>query len=111
MTKPTTPQDARPTSLPAADTAPSHTPGPWNQNDHPERRNQLYVRLGNSSAHAVVEQQSMFEEVSEEDLANARLIAAAPDLLSCLEAFCIDHSPRCGCPNCAVIRKAKGDAK
>ena len=43
-------------------------------------------------------------------IANARLIAAAPELLDALKAFCMDHTNPCGCENCRIIRKAEGRA-
>lgn len=61
-----------------------HTPGPWKQNDHPDRHNQLYIRLGDGGANAIVERKDKFGKVTDEDIANARLIAAAPDLLLAL---------------------------
>lgn len=70
----------------------SHTPGPWIHNPGPEtdnddlkRANQLYVRLGSGSANAIVERKNVFAKVTDEDLANARLIAAAPELLATLK--------------------------
>lgn len=74
--KPTAPETPRP--------AQSHTPGPWKQNDHPARHNQLYIRLGSGAANAIVERQNMFGPVTDEDIANARLIASAPALLAAL---------------------------
>lgn len=49
------------------------------------------------------------EDSAARGAANARAIAALPDLLACLEAFCIDHTNPCGCENCAVLRRARGD--
>lgn len=69
-----------------------HTPGPWIQNPGPDygseenkRCNRLYIRLGAGSAYAVIEKKNVFEKVSDEDLANARLVAAAPELLTKLQ--------------------------
>ncbi len=72
----------------------THSPGPWKQNLGPnygteqnKRANQLYVRLGSGGANAIVERKNTFGPVSDEDLANARLIAAAPALVSALETW------------------------
>lgn len=51
------------------------TLGPWVQNDHPAPHNQLFVRLGNGSANAIVERRNVFEKVSKGDVANAAFIA------------------------------------
>jgi hypothetical protein len=42
--------------------------------------------------------------------ANAALIAAAPELLACVRAFCENHTVPCGCENCRIIAKAMGKA-
>lgn len=93
----------------------AHTPGPWIQNPGPDggsedhkRANRLYVRLGTGSANAVVERQNVFGKVTDEDLANARLVAAAPDLIGVLKTISgmlgnVDHSQGNG-PNAAKMR-------
>lgn len=64
------------------------TPAPWVQCPGPEggsedhkRANQLYVRLGSGSANAVIERKNVFSKVTDEDLANATLIAESRNLL------------------------------
>lgn len=73
-----------------------HTPGPWTQSPGPaygtedhKRANQMYVY---TSVGVVVEVRRIntFGKVTDEDLANARLIAAAPDLLEALKALLPD---------------------
>jgi hypothetical protein len=58
-----------------------HTPGPWTFYDdsNNNKTNKIeIVALGKTVA-------NIYHSVSAEDLPNARLIAAAPNLLSCLE--------------------------
>lgn len=65
------------TNTPAnAGTAPQHTPGPWTQNGTDICGNEAFLADADSGAFS-----------HEECLANARLIAAAPDLLAALEAM------------------------
>lgn len=56
-----------------------NTPGPWNFYDDTKSTGRIeIVALGKTVAR-------IYHSVPEEDLPNARLIAAAPDLLSALE--------------------------
>ncbi len=92
-----------------------HTPGPWRQNDHPQRGNQLYVRIGSGCANAIVERKDTFGKVSDEDIANARLIAAAPDLLEACRQMLFDVfedvHPETVKQARAAIAKAEGAAQ
>ena len=58
-----------------------HTPGPWSlyddSNDGKTNRIEI-VAIGKTIAH-------IYHSVKEEDLPNARMIAAAPELLAALE--------------------------
>jgi len=57
-----------------------HTPGPWNFYDDTTSTGRIeIVALGKTVAR-------IYRSVPEEDLPNARLIAAAPDLLEALRA-------------------------
>ena len=91
-----------------------HTPGPWtfydDSNDGKTNRIEI-VAIGKTIAH-------IYHSVPAKDLPNARLIAAAPELLEALEAICDEfdndddfsarqiawHAGR------AAIAKAKGEA-
>ena len=91
--------------------APAHTPGPW-QID--ETRRAIPVVAGLKTL-ALVLHQSLPEA---ENLADARLIAAAPDLLAVLKiaAELIDGSAHCEDPSAFIdlcrdtIAKAEGRA-
>lgn len=88
---------------------PTHTPGPWRVEF---RLNRLMVRAGEADVVAV----AMPDE--QDSKANARLIAAAPDLLAALEMF-VDQYQGSGQDERelrpemiaarAAIAKAKGD--
>jgi len=63
-----------------------HTPGPWHINDMtlPSRR---YVTIGNNIAHVLHNSRGKIYSIKQmepEQAANARLIAAAPELLEAL---------------------------
>lgn len=65
-----------------------HTPGPWatKEGDRSRREMSLIAKACDADfiiGYAICEAQN--KEQREEDLANARLIAAAPDLLSALQ--------------------------
>jgi hypothetical protein len=94
-----------------------HTPGPWH---HSRLRSAgpapgCCIGAENNSNVALVHHEAL-DRGRQETLANARLIAAAPDLLATLEALLA--KVHCGtaleCPLCdaarAAIAKAKGDA-
>jgi hypothetical protein len=96
----------------------AHTPGPWEIEDREERQ-----LIWADHAHDFVAQLSMVAEGADDDeqekfeaeqAANARLIAAAPELLEALKSLdpqCITV-PACGsCVGCdarAAIAKAEG---
>jgi hypothetical protein len=77
----------------------THTPGPWqiqfwNDSSRPSRRDTPVITTGKD---AIGELYNLWDEDGEdreaERLANARLIAAAPDLLAALESIAIGLSP------------------
>ena len=77
----------------------THTPGPWqiqfwNDSSRPSRRDTPVITTGKD---AIGELFNLWDEDGEdreaERLANARLIAAAPDLLAALESLAIGLSP------------------
>jgi hypothetical protein len=64
-----------------------HTPGPWaisEQNDSDKSwKAEVYSTISDEGVARV----GYFDTIRSEDLANARLIAAAPDLLAALESL------------------------
>jgi hypothetical protein len=96
----------------------SHTSGPWKVDGFTKRG--TYARIsGNDWAYFAKVIVRFCDEPSPIGQANARLIAAAPDLLEALEKILV--SDREGYPNCnlfsddlarakAAIAKAKGEA-
>jgi len=77
-----------------------HTPGPWRQEG---------LVVWNANTSSVIVNVAGFHAGIEEDLANARLIAAAPDLLEALVDM-LEH-PSDYAINAALeaIRKARGE--
>lgn len=69
----------RTVSEPSART--QHTPGPWRVNDHDHDEQCLYIE---SESDAIA---TVFTDNSKSAHQNARLIAAAPDLLEALTAY------------------------
>jgi len=84
----------------------THTPGPW-----------LYAPAGKAAAPElrvvgadlaeVACTQHCFREQGV-NIANARLIAAAPELLEALQESVRSHDDDCMCQSCAAIAKATG---
>jgi hypothetical protein len=67
-----------------------HTPGPWQANKFAVDGADKFLRIAAMSRCRFVEADGSIHEISDETaLANARLIAAAPDLLRVLKDF--DH--------------------
>lgn len=69
----------------------SHTPGPWSISDadecHGPANDLLSIRIAHANGGAVADAYSnCLVKTDEECRANARLIAAAPDLLAALQA-------------------------
>ena len=63
-----------------------HTPGPWYaESGHEQRNGQLYWQVTDGND-AIMQNQFCWCQGSQE--ANARIIAAAPDLLDALELMC-----------------------
>lgn len=97
----------------------THTPGPWEyvpDEDIPGHREPDRVKAGK---YWILQTNSSVSYVSNETTANARLIAAAPDLLAALELLvsdCADY-PAWERPCMAVdharaaIRKARGEVQ
>ena len=67
-----------------------HTPGPWEAHNGevttPRENGRSYRRI------AAVQDYGL-GSLKEVDEANARLMAAAPDMLACIEAFCTAYAP------------------
>lgn len=79
-----------------------HTPGPWNW--HQYSRGLYIYGLGHQ---VCCIDASRASDMDHEDKANARLIAAAPDLLEALQAFVSDHLTLSECvQNAAVLERA-----
>ena len=66
-----------------------HTPGPWFTGSSPNHASRVYARRPSEGARQVAvcdcEQHEWLPRSREENRANARLIAAAPDLLAACE--------------------------
>lgn len=89
-----------------------HTPGPW---QHVELIKDRVTILCNGGKQVVTRIQNTVSEqaLSEEDYANARLIAAAPELLEALIGLVLvhaDYSDEVTAAH-AAIRKALGEEK
>ena len=95
-----------------------HTPGPW----HLDTEDEKEIVLGDSSFIATTHDSSAYSSytsVTEDQVkANARLIAAAPELLealkACLAELLVLHTDRPGTEECiqqayAAIAKAEGE--
>jgi hypothetical protein len=67
-----------------------HTPGPWKV-----REEYIHQIIGTDGWGAVADCAIGVRTPEEKD-ANARLIAAAPDLLAIAEAFVVDYAPNAG---------------
>ena len=97
-----------------------HTPGPWYAEDAHGRTVAIFTssRTENAFVASVPPPASAVGGTWAETDANARLIAAAPELLATLETlagrFAVDHSQPdncdCYCAARAAIAKAKGGA-
>lgn len=95
----------------------SHTPGPWKIDRYfPSRRPfGISQDLGNKPGKAVTTSGGFARKSTDEAEANARLIAAAPDMLEALEYICeaewdgINEPPWAERAR-AAIAKAKGEA-
>jgi hypothetical protein len=98
-----------------------HTPGPWSIFDHHDAT-RINVRGPNEEFVADCADGFYSDEtddwvMADESLPNARLIAAAPDLLEALEGLeaYLRQTPHHNAPEAAAaraaIRKAKGDAQ
>lgn len=93
----------------------AHTPGPWKLlPNHDGGRSSARVVLESNENHPIA---SVVQEVANpvvrlQDMANARLIAAAPELLAALELACTQLDPHSEAIRQAraAIAKAKGGA-
>lgn len=69
----------------------AHTPGPWENIDNMNETGDISILCGKVNAygnyHVASISRGPVEHLTEEDKANARLIAAAPELLEALESF------------------------
>ncbi|WP_322883246.1 hypothetical protein U8C37_09620 [Sinorhizobium medicae] len=67
-----------------------HTPGPWTAEPPSEQTPHIWVNAATNSGVAKIEvcdyDDGKGERLTDEDFANARLIAAAPDLLAALKS-------------------------
>lgn len=101
-----------------------HTPGPWESKaftNVSRNEDRVHIRGANKRIVAAItnhpgECASLDENVSDEDKANARLIACAPELLQALRNI-IDSAPIRGLPRalendiqlaCGLVTKAEG---
>ncbi|MDY7532380.1 hypothetical protein RGV33_11955 [Pseudomonas sp. Bout1] len=79
-----------------------HTPGPWNINGVVEGSGQISISAGRcvvaDALNAVSAGDVLFGRRPEMQWANAKLIAAAPDLFKALERIARPHD--CGCGPC-----------
>lgn len=95
-----------------------HTPGPWHVDPDPRPDMEWNNHIYGADGMAVCFMAHSDGKDDERDEANARLIAAAPDLLSALEAveqaYSNRHSPQhrtaCLMQAQAAIKKAKGES-
>ena len=97
-----------------------HTPGPWHVSDADSVNPRIDVSNGRGVAHATQRDQHpvIGQGISiQEAMANARLIAAAPDLLEALETYAAVYAEnwRPGMPilepiSDAAIAKARGES-
>lgn len=71
-----------------------HTPGPWEH--HTTGEVTTKQEDGRSYRRIAVVQDYGIGSLPEVDEANARLIAAAPDMLTCIEDFCAAYAPEDG---------------
>ena len=101
----------------------THTPGPWQIQfwdyfSRPSRRDTPVITTGKD---AIGELYNLWDEDGEareaERLANARLIAAAPEMLAALEELCADkyladpiNADRMGKAKAAIAKAKGGDA-
>lgn len=69
---------------------PRHTPGPWEAHGTEVTTPRIE---GRSYRRIAVTQDYGLDRKNEYNEANARLIAAAPDMLACIEAFCAAYAP------------------
>lgn len=69
------------------------TPGPWNIVMFLKKHNGFTHRIHDSVDNTIVEIPTAYEGLQEETRANARLIAAAPDLLEACKYFvqCVEN--------------------
>lgn len=91
-----------------------HTPGPWHVGQSSKRGHEVWARTSDTGSMMVAGCGH-----AEFDQANARLIAAAPELLEALEDAATYAQCGCGHPACkrcrdhayyaGVIRKARGE--
>lgn len=64
-----------------------HTPGPWH---YSVGDSVVFIRAGKSHAVCQTNTKNYYQKHDSEDLANARLIAAAPDLLEVCELLVME---------------------
>ena len=85
-----------------------HTPGPWHINDHAHDEEVVYIEADRYGVASIF---TDTDKVDSTELANARLIAAAPELLEALKNIENDdgHIPSTIWNMCkAAIAKAEG---
>ena len=87
--------------------APKHTPGPWKVDAsgcvHQQGNKWSFIPLISPWA------ESAFDHTDQIALANARLIAAAPDLLAALQELYYARTDKAEAMACAAIAKATGE--
>lgn len=96
----------------------AHTPGPWTVKRESDRSGWRGIAIANSDGSHVA---NMIGQLDDRELANARLMAAAPellkqrdhyrkllaDLVEAIENEGLGHSDRCDCQFCQDYRAAK----
>ena len=97
-----------------------HTPGPWHigsgngEGSIFADSGRTRLEIGGTTLYPICQVNRKWED--EEDEANARLIAAAPNMLKalkcCIRELSVQHAPDCSCIACnttrAVIASATG---
>jgi hypothetical protein len=85
-----------------------HTPGPWNALKKRGRGFVVDVPCGGFEFGYRVAEVHVGEKPDSEIVANAHLIAAAPELLEALKEIAPDYAPHvgCECDQCAPILRA-----
>lgn len=77
----------------------SHTPGPWLFELHPSGGFDIETNPNDLGIYMVIASRNLHPKREQEMHANARLIAAAPELLEALEQMISDYASAIGIPS------------